>query len=82
VVVLAAVHRYFDSRAIDPPKDPYTFVMFVISAGFQAVALPVLAFVSSIQSEKQMKLMQENHDMLVKLVNENHEKLMSELKKK
>ena len=56
--------------------------MFVISAGFQAVALPVLAFVSSIQSEKQMKLMQENHDMLVKLVNENHEKLMSELKKK
>ena len=66
---------------IEPPKDPYTFVMFVISAGFQAIALPVLAFVSNIQSDKQMKLIQDNHNMLMKMVNESHDKLMAEIQK-
>jgi membrane protein implicated in regulation of membrane protease activity len=51
---------------LQPPDTPYTFVMFVISAGFQAVALPVLAFISNIQGEKQAKMLKETHDTVMK----------------
>ncbi|MCL2085732.1 hypothetical protein FWH09_02240 [Candidatus Saccharibacteria bacterium] len=45
-----------------PATDPYTFVMFWISAVFQAIALPVLAFVSNIQGEKQGKITRATHE--------------------
>ncbi|MCL2095235.1 hypothetical protein FWH13_03940 [Candidatus Saccharibacteria bacterium] len=51
---------------LQPPSDPYMFVMFVISAGFQAIALPVLAFVSNIQGDRQEKVMREVHEATMK----------------
>ena len=44
-----------------PPDNVYEWVMYVISAGFQALALPVLAFVSDIQGEKQKKVIDQTH---------------------
>jgi membrane protein implicated in regulation of membrane protease activity len=69
---------------MQPPDTPYMFVMFVISAGFQAVALPVLAFVSNIQGERQEKVMKETHDAVMKelkLVREENAELKELLKK-
>jgi hypothetical protein len=40
--------------------------MFVISAGFQAVALPVLAFVSNMQGDRAEKIARETHDAVMK----------------
>jgi hypothetical protein len=51
---------------LQPPDTPYTFVMFVISAGFQAVALPVLALVSNMQGDRQEKVLKETHDAVMK----------------
>ena len=51
---------------MQPPDTPYTFVMFVISAGFQAIALPVLAFVSNIQGDRAEKIAKETHDTVMK----------------
>jgi hypothetical protein len=48
-----------------PATDPYTFVMFWISAVFQAIALPVLAFVSNIQGERQEKLLESTHALVI-----------------
>jgi hypothetical protein len=60
---------------LQPPKGAYENVMFFISAGFQAVALPVLAFVSNIQGDRQEALMNkmqaelmEELDLVKKLV--------------
>ncbi len=51
---------------INPMGTVFDFVMYWISAVFQAIALPVLAFVSNIQGEKQQKVMKETHDAVVK----------------
>lgn len=51
---------------MQPPETPYTFVMFVISAGFQAIALPVLAFVSNLQGDRAEKIAKETHDAVMK----------------
>jgi len=48
---------------MEPPNTPYTFVMFVISAAFQAVALPVLALTSNIQGDRQKKVIDGTHKM-------------------
>ena len=69
---------------LQPPNTPYTFVMFVISAGFQAVALPVLAFVNNLQGAKQEKLLKETHDAVMKelkLLKQEHEMLKEILEK-
>ena len=50
---------------MEPPNTPYTFVMFVISAAFQAVALPVLALTSSIQGDRMEKVTKETHAMTI-----------------
>lgn len=49
-----------------PPDNPYTFVMFWVSAVFQAIALPVLAFVSNIQGDRQEKIMRETYENVLK----------------
>lgn len=75
VIVIAGV--------LEPPASPYTFVMFVISAGFQAIALPVLAFVSNLQGDRQEKVLNETHKAVVKeleLVKEQLELTREELK--
>jgi cell shape-determining protein MreC len=51
---------------LQPPKGAYEVVMFWVSAAFQAVALPVLAFVSNIQGDRQEKIMRETHDAVMK----------------
>lgn len=56
LVVMLAVAAF-----LEPPNTPYTFVMFVISAAFQAVALPVLAVTSSIQGGRQERVLLETH---------------------
>ncbi|MCL2492373.1 MAG: hypothetical protein FWE87_06505 [Coriobacteriia bacterium] len=38
---------------MQPPKGAYEIVIFFVGAGFQAIALPVLAFVSNIQGDRQ-----------------------------
>ena len=76
---------------LEPPTTPYTFVMFVISAAFQAVALPVLAVTSNIQGDRQEKVLGETHKKVsqeLELVKEQlaltraEIKLMSELLEK
>ncbi len=47
---------------IYPADNPYTFVMFWVSAVFQAIALPVLAFVSNIQGDKQEEITRATHE--------------------
>ncbi|MDR0834819.1 MAG: hypothetical protein LBN93_11690 [Candidatus Symbiothrix sp.] len=51
---------------IQPPKGAYEIVMFWVSAAFQAIALPVLGFISNIQGDRQEKLMRETHDAVMK----------------
>ena len=50
---------------LQPPKGAYEIVMFWVSAAFQAIALPVLAFVSNIQGDRQEKIMRETHDAVM-----------------
>jgi len=71
---------------IHPPEDPYMFVMFVIGAGFQAIALPVLAFVSNNQGDRAEKTSQQTlaivkEDLeLLKKQNTELKQLISEIK--
>ena len=51
---------------MDPPSTPFDIALFVISTAFQAVALPVLAFVSNIQGDRQEKLTKETHEAVLK----------------
>ncbi|MDR0463173.1 MAG: hypothetical protein LBG64_03065 [Pseudomonadales bacterium] len=63
---------------IQPPVGAYQWVMFVISAAFQAVALPVLAFVSNIQGDKQTKIIMQTNRLAMeelKLIKEQQLKL-------
>jgi len=63
---------------LHPPSNTYEWVMFVISASFQALALPVLAFVSDIQSDRQNKIINSTHQMAMeelKLIKEQQAKL-------
>ncbi|MCL2371603.1 hypothetical protein FWC63_02570 [Candidatus Saccharibacteria bacterium] len=50
---------------LDPPSTPYTIVMFVISAAFQAIALPVLALTSSLQGDRQERVTSDTHKMTI-----------------
>jgi cell shape-determining protein MreC len=58
---------------MEPPNTPYTFVMFVISAAFQAVALPVLAVTSNLQGARQERVARDTYKNTLeelKLINE------------
>ncbi len=44
---------------MDPPRDGFEIALFVISTAFQAIALPVLAFVSNQQGDKAAKVAKE-----------------------
>jgi low affinity Fe/Cu permease len=50
---------------IDPPKTAFDVALFVISTAFQAIALPVLAFVSNIQADRQEKILRETHKLVM-----------------
>jgi len=41
------------------------WIQYIVSVGFQGVALPVLAFVAKKEGESQAKLLQETHDMVM-----------------
>ena len=44
---------------LHPPRTAFEVALFVISTGFQAIALPVLAFVSKIEGDRQEKIAKE-----------------------
>jgi hypothetical protein len=50
---------------MQPPKGAYEMVIFFVGATFQAIALPVLAFVSNIQGDRQEKIMNEMHSEIL-----------------
>jgi len=50
---------------MQPPKGAYQMVIFVVGATFQALALPVLAFVSNLQGDRQEALLNEMQDELM-----------------
>jgi len=50
---------------VQPPKGAYEMTMFFMSAAFGALALPVLAFVSNIQGDRQEQLMNKMQDELM-----------------
>jgi len=51
---------------LDPPTTPFDISLFVISTAFQAIALPVLAFVSNLQGDRAEKVAKETHDAVMK----------------
>ena len=51
--------------AIHPPASVYESALYVLSAGFPSLALPVLAFIQNIQSDKQMKLLEDTHSLVM-----------------
>jgi hypothetical protein len=54
---------------LQPPKGAYEMVIFFVGATFQAIALPVLAFVSNIQGDRQEKIMNEMHAEILEELN-------------
>ena len=48
------------------PKTPLEWIQYAIQCFFQGVALPVLAFVAKISGERQEKLLQETHDIVMR----------------
>jgi uncharacterized membrane protein len=50
----------------DEKTNPYTIALFWISTAFQAIALPVLAFVSNLQGDRAEKIAKETHDAVMK----------------
>ncbi|MCL2818818.1 MAG: hypothetical protein FWD41_03745 [Actinomycetia bacterium] len=51
ILVVAIIAAY----VMQPPKGAFDISLFFISTAFQGIALPVLAFVSNIQGDKQQE---------------------------
>lgn len=54
----------FASVIDKPPAGVFEWVMFLVSAGFQAIALPILAYTSNKQSERIEKILKKMDDIL------------------
>ncbi len=77
VVVLAVLW------IMDPPRDGFEIALFVISTAFQAIALPVLAFVSNQQGDKAARVAKETLSSVkgdIALANETLSEVRKELK--
>ena len=44
------------------PDTAYQWAQYLSTAVFQAIALPVLAFVAKVEAKRQIKLLRETHD--------------------
>lgn len=74
LVVIGIVH---------PMDNPYNMVMYWISAFFQAIALPVLAFVSNLQGDRAEKIAKDTNRAVMqelKLLKEQNEELQKLIK--
>ena len=52
------------------PKTPLEWVQYIVQTFFQGVALPILAFVAKIESNRQQALLQETHDTVMQEMKE------------
>jgi len=57
------------------PTDVVGWINYLVQTFFQGVALPILGFVGKQAGDKQLKLLQETHDVVMKSHDELHLKL-------
>jgi len=61
IVLIATTYPMINT----PPASLLQGIQYISSAVFQAIMLPILAYTSNLVGDKQMKLLQETHDVVL-----------------